>query len=73
MKLVKHYLNKFLISANKYPQASINTLNNLRRVILPELMHNPKYLMCKNSGRIDPTITNKNNKQKVISKFLENK
>lgn len=59
----------------KYPNASISALKNLRRVILPEVMHKPKFLLCKNSARVDPTFDLADNKisEKVISKFLERK
>lgn len=33
--------------AKKYPYASAAAITNIRKVILPELMNNPKFLMCK--------------------------
>lgn len=55
--------------SEKYPQASSNAIKNIRKVILPEVMNRPKFLMCKNSARIDP-IMEKTHSQKAISKFL---
>lgn len=61
--------------SEKYPNASTSALKNLRRVILPEVMHKPKFLLCKNSARVDPTfdLADNNISEKVISKFLERK
>jgi len=40
----------------KYPHASKSAISNLRKVILPKVMNNPKFLMCKNSARINSTF-----------------
>jgi hypothetical protein len=59
----------------KYPNASTSALKNLRKVILPEVMHKPRFLLCKNSARVDPTFNFDKSRQseKSISKFLERK
>jgi len=41
--------------SKKYPNASKNALSNLRKVILPEVMNKPRFLLCKNTARVDPT------------------
>lgn len=68
-KLVTHFWK----IVEKYPYANTSALNNIRRGMLPELMNNPKYLLCKNSARIDPTIEVDDKEMKVIAKFLKNK
>ena len=58
---------------SKYPNASKRALSNLRRVILPELMNKPKFLLCKNTARVDPTLngdSTKNKDLKIIANFL---
>ncbi|CAI2385170.1 unnamed protein product [Moneuplotes crassus] len=57
----------------KYPNASKNTISNIRKVLLPELMNKPRFLLCKNTARVDPTLHDDNSKKKIISQFLEKK
>ena len=59
--------------SEKFPQASSSALKSIRKVMLPELLNNPHFLLLKNSARVDPVMENDSTKTKMFSKFLDKK
>ena len=57
--------------SSHYPVAKPSAINGIRRVLLPELMHDPRLLLWKNSARIDPTFEDEFHSDKISIKLLK--
>ena len=57
--------------SSHYPVAKPSAINGIRRVLLPELMHDPRLLLWKNSARIDPTYEDGVFSDKISIKLMK--